>query len=289
MMHVIEVLRGSKNQRIMELKHNGLSTWGIGTDLSGAQWENVIRQLIHLGYLTQDFTRFGALSLSPTARPVLKGEAEVVLGMPRDAAETVERGKKRAGSRRDYDQALFDKLRALRKRIADSANLPPFVVFSDATLAEMARTMPGNSQEMRQVSGVGDHKLRQYGTAFLAEIKSYRNNNGAVPARLTDADLHLTFSDTQRETLLLCREGLDLAGIAARRGLKNTTIVAHLEELRILGADIDLLRFVDADKVSLIQGRLEKLGAVGLGELKEGLPESIGYEDIKLVRGMWGK
>ena len=174
MMHLIEVLRGSKNQRVLDLKHDKLSTWGIGADTPATQWENIIRQLIHLGYLTQDFTRFGALSLSSAARPVLKGETTVTLGMPRNTVETVERTRKRAGSKKDYDQALFDKLRALRKQIADSAKLPPFVVFSDATLAEMSRRYPQNHLEMRQVTGVGDRKLQQYGDAFLAEIRQYQ-------------------------------------------------------------------------------------------------------------------
>ena len=174
MMHLIEVLRGSKNQRVLDLKHDKLSTWGIGADTPATQWENIIRQLIHLGYLTQDFTRFGALSLSSAARPVLKGEMVVTLGMPRNAVETVERTRKRAGAKKDYDQALFDKLRALRKQIADRAKLPPFVVFSDATLAEMSRSYPQDLQQMRQVSGVGDRKLQQYGDAFLAEIRQYQ-------------------------------------------------------------------------------------------------------------------
>lgn len=174
MMHLIEVLRGSKNQRVLDLKHDKLSTWGIGADTPATQWENIIRQLIHLGYLTQDFTRFGALSLSSAARPVLKGEMGVTLGMPRNTVETVERTRKRAGAKKDYDQALFDKLRALRKQIADAAKLPPFVVFSDATLAEMSRSYPQNLQQMRQVSGVGDRKLQQYGDAFLAEIRQYQ-------------------------------------------------------------------------------------------------------------------
>ena len=173
MMHVIEVLRGSKSQRVLDLKHNTLSTYGIGTGSSAVEWENIIRQLIHLGYLAQDFTRFGALKLTPAARPVLKGETAVTLGKARDAVQTVEKGKKRAGGRRDYDQTLFDALRATRKKIADAASVPPFVVFSDATLAEMARSRPTDSHAMLQVSGVGDYKLRQYGRAFLDTIAAF--------------------------------------------------------------------------------------------------------------------
>ena len=173
MMHLIEVLRGSKNQRVLDLKHDRLSVWGIGTDTPAPEWENIIRQLIHLGYLAQDFTRFGALYLSPSARPVLKGDTTVVLGKPRDTFKTVERSKQKVESRRDYDRSLFNRLRVLRKNIADSARLPAFVVFSDATLADMARKMPQDKTRLLQVSGVGEHKLQKYGEQFLLEIRDY--------------------------------------------------------------------------------------------------------------------
>ncbi len=288
MMYVIELLRGSKNQRVRELKHDQLSTYGIGTDTSASDWENIFRQLLHLGYLAQDFTRFGALTLTPAARPVLKGETPVILGKPRDAVQTVERGKKRAGGRRDYDQALFDLLRATRKKIADATAVPPFVVFSDATLAEMARTMPTDSRELLQVSGVGEHKLRQYGKGFLDVIAAYSQETAVESApKLTDKDLVLTMSDTQRETLKLYREGLDLPEIAARRGLKNSTIATHLEELHDMGADIELLRFVAADKIVLIRARLNEVGGGSLSLLKEGMPDTVSYEDMRLVRGAW--
>lgn len=185
MMHVIEVLRGSKNQRLLDFRHDRLSTYGIGTDTTANEWENIIRQLIHLGLLAQDFTRFGVLKLTAAARPVLKGETQVILGRPRDAVETVEKGKKRAGGRKDYDQALFDALRATRKKLADEAGVPPFVVFSDATLAELARSRPTHSREMLQVSGVGEHKLRQYGKAFMDVIAAYDQENSAKSARPT--------------------------------------------------------------------------------------------------------
>jgi ATP-dependent DNA helicase RecQ len=177
MMYVIEVLRGSKNQRVQDMKHDRLSTWGIGADTSALKWENIIRQLIHLGYLVQDFTRFGALGLTPAARPVLKGETQVILGLPRDAVKTVERVKKRTAGLKDYNQALFDVLRATRKQIADAARVPPFVVFSDSTLAEMTRVMPRDALELRQITGVGDHKLNLYGKAFLEVIFDYANNS----------------------------------------------------------------------------------------------------------------
>ncbi len=180
MMYVIEVLRGSRNQRVLDMKHDRLSTWGIGADTSAVQWENIMRQLIHLGYLVQDFTRFGALGLSAAARPVLKGATQVILGMPRDAVKTVKKSKKRAGGRKDYNQALFDALRATRKQIADAASVPPFVVFSDATLVEMARSRPTHAREMLQVSGVGEHKLHKYGKVFMDVISGFDRENSTI-------------------------------------------------------------------------------------------------------------
>lgn len=168
--HVIEVLRGAKSQRISDLRHHELSTYGIGADQSALEWENIFRQLIHLGYLVQDFTRYGVLGLSPAARPVLKGETEVILGLPRAAIKPEAKAKRRGGAVDALHQELFDRLRTLRKQIADAANVPPFVVFSDATLLEMASSRPRDERELLAVTGVGEHKLRKYGAAFLSAI-----------------------------------------------------------------------------------------------------------------------
>ena len=100
--------------------------------------------------------------------------------MHRDDVKTVEKSKKRAGGRKDYDQALFDALRAIRKQIADASRVPPFVVFSDATLAEMARSRPTHAREMLQVSGVGEHKLQKYGKAFMDVISGFDKENSTT-------------------------------------------------------------------------------------------------------------
>ncbi len=174
--HVIEVLRGSKNQRILELRHHELSTYGIGADLSPLEWENIFRQLIHLGYLVQDFTRYGVLGLSPAARPVLTGQVQVILGLPRATVKPEEKSRRKKGVSAGFNQGLFDRLRGVRKEIADAAGVPPFVVFSDATLLEMASSKPHDFRELLAVNGVGEHKLQKYGTRFLAEIRDFGNS-----------------------------------------------------------------------------------------------------------------
>jgi ATP-dependent DNA helicase RecQ len=280
--HVIDVLRGAKSRRIEELGHQRLSTYGIGADLSAAEWENIFRQLLHLGYLVQDFTRYGALRLSPTSRPVLRGEVPVMLGMKRDPVRKTPR-KTRLASGAAHDPTLFEELRALRKQIADSSGVPAFVVFSDVTLVEMASRMPANEHELRLISGIGDHKLHHYGAPFLALINNFLKKRGGAPAALP-SDPGLAISDTAHATWLLCREGLSMADMVARRGLKESTIAAHLESLLMAGIEIDIRRFVDAEKIPAIEKLLEELGGdTGLSPIKERLPESTSYGDIRQI------
>jgi ATP-dependent DNA helicase RecQ len=168
--HVIDVLRGSQNQRMIELKHDKLSTFGIGKDLSQDAWGNLLRQLIHLGYLEQDLASFSVLKLTERARPLLRGEERLELAKPR-APRVVE--TKTTAQKAEYDEALFQELRALRKQIADEQQVPPYVVFADATLAGMAAQMPKDKWELLKITGVGQHKLARYGDAFLRVIKEH--------------------------------------------------------------------------------------------------------------------
>jgi ATP-dependent DNA helicase RecQ len=166
--HVIDVLRGSQNHRMLELKHDKLSTFGIGKDRSQEEWGSLLRQLVHLGYLEQDLANFSVLKLTERARPVLRGEELLELARPRDTQVVEQRS---AAKKPTYDSALFQELRVLRKKIADEQQVPPFVVFGDATLAEMAAKLPRNKEELLKVIGVGQHKLARYGDAFLRVIR----------------------------------------------------------------------------------------------------------------------
>jgi len=173
--YVIDVLRGSKNQRILEYGHDKLSTYGIGVEHSGEYWLSIFRQLIHLGYMRQDITRSSILVLNPDARAALKGENVIELAVPRLQAITKSSASGR--SRKDdydYDEVLFAKLRKLRKRIADEQSVPPYVVFNDASLAEMAEQQPQTPFEFLKINGVGERKLEKFGADFLDVLRSYQ-------------------------------------------------------------------------------------------------------------------
>lgn len=172
MHHSIEVLRGSHNAKLLELGHDKLSVFGIGSDKSHDFWLSVFRQLIHYGLLAQDITRHSVLQLQPAARAVLRKEIQLWLAEPRlSSPKTSKAGA--ALQKQRYDRLLFSKLRALRTQIAERDDVPPYVVFSDATLIEMAQQLPQDERQLLAISGVGQTKLSRYGADFLDLIAEY--------------------------------------------------------------------------------------------------------------------
>ncbi len=188
--YVIDVLRGSENEKILSRGHEGLSTYGIGAELSRDHWQSLIRQLIHRGYLVQDIARFSALRLTDAARPLLRGDETLIMAKPRVRVPTKKQRLRtqRAGRAAELagmpvDEELFEALRGLRKQLADEQNVPAYVVFSDATLAEMAALRPATLAELLDVNGVGQTKLERYGDAFLAVVAG-QASGGPEPGAL---------------------------------------------------------------------------------------------------------
>lgn len=172
MRHVVDVLRGMDNERIRNLHHNELTTYGIGGDRSDAEWTSLFRQLIHRGYLIQDIANYSVLKLTEDARSILKGEKRLELAKPR----LKEKGKKRkrlAVAVEGRDELLFELLRDLRKDLSDQEGIAPYMVFGDAALTQMAIYLPKNRGEFLEINGVGAKKMEKYGKIFLSEIIDY--------------------------------------------------------------------------------------------------------------------
>ncbi|WP_394252938.1 ATP-dependent DNA helicase RecQ [Vibrio profundi] len=175
--YVVEVMRGMQNIRVRDNGHDKLSTYGIGRDHSHDYWISIFRQLIHKGLLFQNITRNSTLQLTEEARPLLRGEMSLELAVPRlDTAARSAKADKLTS--KNYDKKLFAKLRKLRKSIADEDGLPPYVVFSDATLIDMAEILPTSYGEMLAVNGVGQRKLDKYADPFLDLIQEHITNHG---------------------------------------------------------------------------------------------------------------
>ncbi|MDU6409696.1 MAG: ATP-dependent DNA helicase RecQ [Yersiniaceae bacterium] len=175
--YVVEVLRGANNLRIRDNGHDKLSVYGLGRDQTTEHWVSVFRQLIHLGMISQNIAMHSALQLTEAARPVLRGDAPLQLAVPRIQAPKARSGSSPKSYGGNYDRKLFAKLRKLRKSIADEANVPPYVVFNDATLLEMAEQMPTSPGELLSVNGVGQRKLERFGTPFLSMIRDHLDND----------------------------------------------------------------------------------------------------------------
>ena len=173
--YVIAVLRGMHNQKIIERQHDKLSVYGIGKDKSKEHWQSVIRQLIHLGFVQQVISELNTtLQLTESAKAILKGEEPLELAMPRiSAISKIAHNPQRQGVA-NYDKDLFARLRFLRKQIADKENIPPYIVFNDATLQEMAQYMPTSNIEMLQINGVGSIKLERFGQPFMVLIQEHK-------------------------------------------------------------------------------------------------------------------
>lgn len=171
--HVVDVLRGADTERIRALRHHALSTYGIGGDKSEQDWTSLIRQLIHHGYLVQDIANYSVLKLTEAARPLLRGELTLELARPRIREQVKKKRPRVDPAQGPYDEALFDHLRAVRKRLADEQGVPPYIVFGDATLIQMARDRPLDESALLDIVGVGQHKLEKYGRAFLDAIAEY--------------------------------------------------------------------------------------------------------------------
>jgi len=175
--HVIDVIRGRENDKTAQWGHRELSTFGIGKDLADQQWRSILRQLIVQGFLIADVERYGALRLTETSRPLLRGELSILLRKDIAESGTEKALRKKVQNKSKYgvtdgDRTLWDELRSCRKQLADEHGVPPYVIFHDATLMEMMEYRPTTEAELLNMSGVGDSKLERYGAEFLEVLNA---------------------------------------------------------------------------------------------------------------------
>lgn len=174
--YLIDVLLGKTSERIQRFEHDQQSTFGIGKEYTANEWRHLYRQLIAKGLLAVDVDGHGSVHLTEESRPILRGDQLLHLRqMPKgDSGRKSSGGRKKAPiSIAEQDQPLWEALRSLRKQLSDLAGVPAYVVFNDSTLADMIAIKPRDDQEMASVSGVGQHKLEQYGDDFLDVIREY--------------------------------------------------------------------------------------------------------------------
>jgi ATP-dependent DNA helicase RecQ len=222
--YLIDVLRGKSDERIRQFGHDKQSTFGIGKALDEKQWRSVFRQLVAKSLVEIDFEGHGSLKLTEASRPVLRGEQTLMLRKDAQIEKTKrDRNEKRSVSGQ-ADSALWNALRAKRRELADQQDVPPYIIFNDATLMAMVDVRPRNHQQLAMISGIGERKLELYGDEFLA-----------VLAEFEEADQSST-TDTVSETLDLFRLGYSVEQIAQKRGIKDETVYNHLAKNLEMGS-----------------------------------------------------
>ncbi|WP_439105964.1 DNA helicase RecQ [Congregibacter sp.] len=168
--HLIDVLRGSENDKIFQNEHHYLPTFGVGKALDTRQWKSVYRQLVARGYLSVDMARFGALCLQESARGVLRGEVEVLLRQ--DPKASTARRTTKTALPEHIDVGLWEALRECRRQLAEDQGIPPYIIFHDRTLQLICEQRPKNVTEFAAISGVGDRKRDKYAEAFLRVVNN---------------------------------------------------------------------------------------------------------------------
>ncbi len=284
--HLIEVLTGANTEKVRNWGHMELSTYGIGKDQSRSEWGAIGRELIRLGLLEQTRDKFPVLQISLAGRDFLRHRKTIQLTRPiaAPARETHHAGEIAC------DETLFERLRALRKSLSEERGVPPYIVFSDVALRQMARNYPASEGEFARISGVGEKKLREFGAVFLSEISAYLATN----ARQIFADDSFTvakpdptrsrLNDTARESLKRFRDGQSVAEIADHRGLTTGTIFSHLATAIEVGEVVELERFLTAEEQEEIRAAFEKSGWGNLPGTRENLGGKYDYGLLRIFR-----
>jgi ATP-dependent DNA helicase RecQ len=287
--HVVEVLTGADTEKVRQWDHQKLSTYGIGKGFSRSEWLAIGRELIRLGLVSQNAQKFGVLEITDIGKLTLKERREVVLTRPEKKTETKDK-KRIQKSTGDFDTDLFARLRALRKSIADQRKVPPYIIFGDVSLRQMALDCPVTNQQFSNITGVGAKKLADFGTIFMREIAAFLQEQGKGPKPHLPKDLKLeaqesdAASDTVEESLALYEEGKNLAEIATARGLTVSTVMNHLITALGQGEALDIRRFISVTEEDLINEAFMQAGSSKLKVVKEILGERISYEQLHLYR-----
>lgn len=285
--HITDILLGSKNEKVLLWDHAKLSTYGIGTNLTKKQWMHIARQLLTMGFLKQE-GEYHTLSLTPRALEALR-RRETIFGSVQEAERTKKEGKKRQ-EEIEYNSALFALLRHKRKEMADEAGVPPYVIFSDKTLVEMAAYYPQSVSSLLKISGIGQVKLRQFGDPFLEIIRGYCAKHGLSEK---PKETRREKSDTNRRYMIVAESynaGETIASLMDRYHVTMSTILEHLSRYLAAGNKLrndDDLRALTSATVEQQQAAFhafDEHSPAFLRPVYDALDGTLNYEDLKVLR-----
>ena len=274
---LVDVLRGSNRQEIMNEGWHTIKTFGAGRGTSWKDWLHYLRQMVHLGFMQVAYDEDMALKVTEQGKEVLfKGKkVELVTADHIEEQRKKQTTKKESTEKATPNQSLFEELRQLRLSIAKDEGKPAYVVFSDASLKDMAARQPTTEEAMLEVTGVGKYKWQKYGEVFLDKINEFLKQNSEAKNREKGA--------TYLETLKMFDSGLSIDEIAVQRSLQPVTVRSHLANLYGRGYKVDIQRLVNEDELKKIVKAIEATGEKEkLRPLYEHLEEQIDYGKIRI-------
>jgi ATP-dependent DNA helicase RecQ len=289
--HIISVLRGSKDQKVLRFNHQKLSTYGIGKELSRKQWKDLSHQLIQQKLMVMD-REHGSLSITDKAWKVFRGE-ENVLGRVLDIAEKEKASVTTRDKTSEYDINLFEALRIKRKQLADDAGVPPYVIFSDNTLIEMATFFPQSPENLLTIHGVGEVRLERYGDSFLQIIKKHCQTNnisekrktGAAPSRKKINNITAKSIEIGK----LFNKGQTISSIASAFSIKEGTVIDHLNKCVFNEFALNTKRLIAASRLSTekqnrVMDLFEKFGHEKLRPIFDALNGAVSFNELHILR-----
>ncbi len=268
------VMTGNRTPDVVAGRFDTIKTFGAGADVSGDDWQRVVNQLISLGYIKVEYQLGSILALTPLSQKVLFEKGKVMLHR---LDEKIKRAKKSESKKRivapsiPQEKGLFERLRQLRRSMAVSQGVPPYILFSDATLSEMVESRPTNEWEMKEVSGVGNTKWDRYGQAFVDEINSFlkEKRKKATPAYQVTFDLY--------------KQGFSPEVIASKQGINVITIYSHLATLYEKGVGVDIEQYVMPYELAEVEQLLKQNSSATLQEIFEATKKQIPHHVIRLA------
>ncbi|MTI86344.1 MAG: DNA helicase RecQ [Balneolaceae bacterium] len=289
--HIINVLRGSKAQKVLENEHEKLESHGSGKEWAKGQWDQLIRMLIRQDYLSKG--EHGVLQIEQKAEGILKGNENIFGTLDRTSTTMTTEEESRVGSEveANYDEGLFEELRKKRKEIADEKGIPPYTIFPDTTLLEMAYYYPKEKEHLIALYGVGKVKLKKYGALFIGVIKNYtrehsiKENKGSIEEKVKE---HAEI-ETYIQVGKAFNDGQSIEHLSEEHGVKDVTILKHLKDYLQDGHELRIEGITEASSLSLRQQDevtkiYDEKGPKMLKVAYDRLNKKIGYDQLRIMQ-----
>lgn len=271
--HVIDVLKGSKNNAVLSKGHDRLSTYGLMSEYSETDLKYLIEQLIARNYLKRSEDSYSLLQWTEASTQITKKEFSFSL------KKVKAKNERKTTHSYKFKKDLFEELKGWRKGSALEENIPAYAVLSERTLIDIATECPANQKALLKINGFGPIQWKKYGNTLLEITRKYCGKVGTEPI----AQRKIVGNFSSKETLYLYQKGYGIAEIANKRELSVSTIVEHLCEQIKLGAACDISRIVPKNKQNVILQAIKKVGYERLKPIREILPEEYSYDEIRLV------